>query len=239
MKKGGPDFIGIGAQKCGTTWLSAMLELHPEVSFPSGKEIHFWDAHCAKGLEWYLGLFGADNADKKQGEITPAYAILPESKVQKCFNAFPESKLFYTVRDPVERAWSSARMALSRAEMTLEEASDQWFLDHFRSQGSRMRGDYAHCVATWLEYYPPEQLFIMFYDDIKQRPREVLGTLAEHIGVDRSFYDQLGEGVLQERIFMGEPAPLRPALAEVLEVMYDGWREKLEPLIRRCPQLSE
>jgi hypothetical protein len=38
-----PHFVGIGAPRCGTTWVYAMLRLHPQVWIP-WKEIHFFDS---------------------------------------------------------------------------------------------------------------------------------------------------------------------------------------------------
>ncbi len=38
-----PDFIGIGAQKAGTTWLHRNLQAHPEVWMPPIKELHYFD----------------------------------------------------------------------------------------------------------------------------------------------------------------------------------------------------
>ncbi len=43
MSKQGPTFLGIGAQKAGTTWLSQQLSRHPEVWIAPGKEIHYFD----------------------------------------------------------------------------------------------------------------------------------------------------------------------------------------------------
>jgi hypothetical protein len=37
------DFIGIGAQKAGTTWLWEMLRQHPNVYFGPLKEVHYFD----------------------------------------------------------------------------------------------------------------------------------------------------------------------------------------------------
>ena len=38
-------FFGIGAQKCGTTWLHEYLRDHPEAKVPEvAKELHYWDA---------------------------------------------------------------------------------------------------------------------------------------------------------------------------------------------------
>lgn len=39
-----PDFIGIGAQKAGTTWLAANLFAHPLVWKPFRKEVHHFDS---------------------------------------------------------------------------------------------------------------------------------------------------------------------------------------------------
>lgn len=39
----GPSFLGIGAQKAGTTWLYRGLELHPDIWLPPVKELHFFD----------------------------------------------------------------------------------------------------------------------------------------------------------------------------------------------------
>jgi hypothetical protein len=38
-----PHFIGIGAPRCGTTWVFTMLRLHPEVWIP-WKELHYFDS---------------------------------------------------------------------------------------------------------------------------------------------------------------------------------------------------
>jgi hypothetical protein len=39
-----PNFIGIGAQKAGTTWLYDMLAQNPSVWLPPLKEVHFFDS---------------------------------------------------------------------------------------------------------------------------------------------------------------------------------------------------
>lgn len=43
-----PDFIGIGAQKAGTTWLYDMLAQNPSIWLPPLKEVHFFDYLDAK-----------------------------------------------------------------------------------------------------------------------------------------------------------------------------------------------
>ena len=38
-----PDFLGVGAQKAGTTWLYRNLQAHPEIWMPPIKELHYFD----------------------------------------------------------------------------------------------------------------------------------------------------------------------------------------------------
>jgi len=52
-----PDFLIIGAQKCGTTSLFYYLSQHPDLSLPKLKEIHFFDLNYEKGIDWYYSFF--------------------------------------------------------------------------------------------------------------------------------------------------------------------------------------
>ncbi|RYH02097.1 MAG: hypothetical protein EON57_10060, partial [Alphaproteobacteria bacterium] len=38
-----PDFLCIGAQKAGTSWLSSVLREHPQIFMPPVNELHFFD----------------------------------------------------------------------------------------------------------------------------------------------------------------------------------------------------
>jgi hypothetical protein len=39
-----PNFIGIGAPRCGSTWLHELLQSHPQVYVPQRwKEVYFFD----------------------------------------------------------------------------------------------------------------------------------------------------------------------------------------------------
>ena len=70
-----PNFLVVGAQRAGTTWLDAILRQHPEIYLPvKRKEIHFFDKNFSKGETWYSGFFPDDSAAsdyKAIGEITP------------------------------------------------------------------------------------------------------------------------------------------------------------------------
>lgn len=52
-----PDFIGIGSEKCGTTWLWDRLREHPAIGVPAPKELRFFAAR-------YLGTQPVSNATR-------------------------------------------------------------------------------------------------------------------------------------------------------------------------------
>ena len=66
-----PDFIAVGQQRTGTTWLHKVLGGH--VGLPTIKETDFFSKHYDKGLEWYGAFFGNCAADLPMGEIDPIY----------------------------------------------------------------------------------------------------------------------------------------------------------------------
>jgi hypothetical protein len=59
-----PDFIGIGAQKAGTTWLHRNLQAHPQIFTPR-KEVHYFDRKVKDRSKPVTRLFGKREPDKQ------------------------------------------------------------------------------------------------------------------------------------------------------------------------------
>lgn len=212
-------FLGIGAQKAGTTWLYEQLNRHPQLAFPLGKEAHFWNRpHDAAAVADYLDRLAHVNAIA--GEITPAYGMLPVETIREIYSHAPRLRLIYLIRNPIDRAWSSALMALQRAEMTIDEASDQWFSDHFHSAGSRKRGDYYSCLQTWRTVFPDEQLLVLRFEQIIAEPEWLLNRCFQHLGVSPQDPAQLRQQGCRVPVFTGPGHPLRPTLKPLLQGLY-------------------
>ena len=227
------NFLGIGAQKAGTTWIYAHLSRHPQIRFPAGKEIHFWDIYRNNGIDWWTGLFPDDHRKRKQGEITPAYATLDEPTIREIAALLPTLRVFYSLRNPIARAWSSALMALERAEMMIDEASYLWFLDHFKSAGSRRRGDYLSCIKRWQSVFPGEQILTIMFDDIMRDPGGVLAILCRHLGVDTSWVGEVPSAELALPVFAGPDHDLPEPLLVFLRVLYKPMIGPLSDLLAR------
>lgn len=220
-------FLGIGAQKAGTTWLYEMLRQHPDISFPLNKEVHFWNSpYSEQSIVEYFSKF--QHPSLCQGEITPAYAFLSTTTIEEIHRYQPALKIIYIIRNPIDRAWSSAKMALGRAEMEFHEASEQWFIDHFNSKGSLLRGDYETCLRNWLNVFDTNQILVLKFEDIKQAPDKILTQCCQHIGVQPFSTTQLESLTTDQRVFSTSEQNLSNNLQQHLLTLYQGKIDRLE-----------
>jgi hypothetical protein len=120
MTEHGPKWLGIGAQRCGTTWFTGLLIQHPQVDVGLGKYEHHVLYRFGLMREWndkakqrYQKTFASE--DIKLGEFTPYYlrsAWTPEIAL----DVLPEdAPLIVLLRDPVDRFASSLRHAMGTA----------------------------------------------------------------------------------------------------------------------------
>ena len=132
-----PDFLILGPQRTGTTWLYFNLHMHPEILLHRMKETYFFSTlgkpdnphfhyPCLEDyLDSYIEPLGerlkkhyiclrkslAFYRPKILGEATASYALLPEEIIVEIVRLKPNIKGIIMLRDPVERAWSHAKKA--------------------------------------------------------------------------------------------------------------------------------
>src|ERR1700676_3185895 len=96
-----PDFIAVGPQRTGTTWVHEVLK--PHLGLPRGiKETDFFLKNYAKGMQWYLEFFRGYPPQMLLGEVDPNYfgEDVVRERIEK---DIPGAKIVVTLRDPVER----------------------------------------------------------------------------------------------------------------------------------------
>src|SRR5262245_31681507 len=93
-----PQFIIIGAPKCGTSWLQGALGQHPNIIVVPD-EIEYFSSYLAKQpIEWYLEHFDeqvkALAASKAQhyllGEKSAHYCVLSREAIQTIRDLLPD-----------------------------------------------------------------------------------------------------------------------------------------------------
>lgn len=197
--KKGPHFIGMGAQKAATSWLFKMLSMHPDVYFPRGKEVAYWNAPFDKKahIRTYLEAFREGTAAAfggVNGDITPLYMIIPEEDIRFLHETLPDVKLLFVARNPVERAISGSDFHM-RFHADKVSSYDNLLVSPFITKC----GLYMTYLKNWMKYFPRNQLHIIIQDDIKSDPRGIMLQVAEYLDIDPSIWKDIPEKYLRQQ----------------------------------------
>jgi hypothetical protein len=217
-----PTYVGIGAQKCASTWLHRMLEAHPQVAVPEVKEIDFFSYRYDRGFQWYERCFvddeGSGKATQARGEISPSYFCEP-AVPERVASYMPEAKIIVSLRDPVQRALSNHRHEIRIGHLVGDDVSLERGLRNNPMYVEQ--GLYATHLKRWLKFFPRERILVVLMDDVEADPRGVCRTVYEFLGVDASF---VPPGV-DER-FNGSYATRSAALTRVKDTVYATTRSR-------------
>lgn len=183
-----PNLIIIGAAKCGTTSLHYYLNLHPEISMSSPKELNFFVAekNWQQGIEWYKSHFL--DSTKIRGETSPRYTACHTWKgvASRINSVVPKAKLIYILRDPVERIVSQyMQRKLSGSEhrsfdevLAQIDSSDQDYLS---------RSQYYRQLKEYLNYFSDQQILILTLEELSSHRSATLKKVFSYLEVDDSF----------------------------------------------------
>lgn len=206
-----PDFIIIGAQRCGTTSLYNYLTCHPMILPAFLKETHFFDLHFQKGVRWYQAHFPLAwyrNHQQQQiagnlitGEATPYYIFYPHAP-RRIFETVPDVKLILLLRNPVDRAYShyhhevkigvetlSFEEAIGREEERLAQettkilGTENCLSFNHMHHSYLTRGIYVDQLKHWEEFFSWEQLLILISEDFYENPYRTLAQVTSFLGL--------------------------------------------------------
>lgn len=177
-----PNFLCIGAQKAGTTWLYENLKCHPEIFIPDKRDLHYFDYNFYRPLSFYLNNF-KDQENKVRGEVMPGYGLLNTDRIGFVYSIIPNLKLIYLLRNPIERAWSHAIMRFTKFQgRSLSDISNTEFIAHFNSELSLKKGNYLKIIENWEKFFPEKSISFFFYDDIIEKPEVLLNEIFRFLG---------------------------------------------------------
>ena len=177
------DFIGIGAQKSGTSWAYTCLYEHPEVCIPV-KEIHFFSRpRYAEGKEWYEAHFKKCAEGKLRGEWSTSY-LYSEEAPERIHECYPNAKLLAILRNPTHRAYSQYRNAVRSGEIEKSKT----FLEYSAEEKSVWdQGLYTKQLNRYFKLFPREQILVLVYEDIKKDPIAFMRRIHEFLGIKPDF----------------------------------------------------
>lgn len=194
-------FAIVGAQKCGTTALTAFLASHPDICMAEPAETHFFDRSCYFGdgeppyAKFHQTVFRHYHGEPAAGWSTPSIMFV-RAAVERLARYNPELKVIALLRHPVERAFSHYRMQAAsgleplafRAALEREPARLEAGLD-FGQPGLLFsylaRGLYGPQITRLLDVFGPSQVLFVDSARLATRHHATLATVYDFLHVPR------------------------------------------------------
>jgi len=243
-----PNFLIVGAAKAGTTALYHYLQQHPQIFLTPLKETNYFalagkhldfrgpgDADYVNQLsvttsEAYRAQFDGVRNEVAIGEVSPLYLYHPEA-ASRIHSVIPEVKIIAVLRNPIERAFSAFLHLLRDGRETTRDFAEALDLEAERIAANWEHiwhylnmGRYHEQVKRYYDLFPPEQIKIDIYRDLRTRPLEVLRDNLEFVGVDTDFVFDTRQRYNEASL----PIELRPHLyPEIRERLIEEMRDEI------------
>jgi hypothetical protein len=204
-----PSFVIVGAAKAGTTALYWYLADHPQVFMSPVKETNFFafGVDDAGGLLYgdpelhrfpvrsfaaYEELFARSGNALAVGEASPIYLECPQSAA-RIREALPTARIICGLREPVDRAYSDYLMYLRARGRRLDPARDLTASSAWaRPESHWMQiSRYHEALSRYFDRFPPEQIHVFLFDDLKADALGCVRDVYRSIGVDPTFTPDL------------------------------------------------
>jgi hypothetical protein len=184
-------FIGIGAQRSGTSWLYENLMQHPSVVFPV-KETHFFsrEYNWSKGISSYWSIYEKmGERDLVTGELSTSY-LYSKNAIPRIYEWSSDVKIILSIRDRTSRTIS----AFFNYKLSGEIPKGSSF-----SEAIKLKPDiidfslYGKYLDMHFETLSRMSLFIFRLERATGSSQAILADIYDFIGIDSSFISKFSE----------------------------------------------
>jgi len=175
--------------KSGSSWISHILNQHPDIYMPPRKELNVFNPLNFQGKRnhYYtentdeIALYFSEAPERaKWGEFSPQY-FRDATAQKRIATEYPRAKIIIVLRDPIKRVQSHLQYdqefnRIIPAQLTPEQAIEAY--PYLLEQG-----DYADGIAEWLSHFPLKQIFICRLESAVQSPLEFSSDLFRFLGL--------------------------------------------------------
>lgn len=186
MRTNGPSWLGIGAQRCGTTWFTQLLLQHPDMSLSTKgrKELHLLyldllSAWSQDQKDAYRSLFA--DADGLAGEFTPYYLRALWVPLVATAVCRPSAPIIVLLRDPIERFASAMRHEFRRLQRRGETPSGEWV--RYIASDAQWAGMYATQLDGWKRVTGRRRLLVFQYEKVVVAPQQAVERVWKYLGL--------------------------------------------------------
>ncbi len=200
-----PNFIIAGVARCGTTSLYHYMKQHPEIGFSSQKEPKYFssmhlefphrgvgdntvDSMVVKDEKEYYKLFSNLGEHIAIGEASSDYLYFHKYTVAAIKKELGDIPIIFSLRNPVERAYSAYNNLVRDGRETLE------FMDALNAEEERIGNNWdwmwaykaGGLYADAIEHFQNEfsNVKVVLFDDLEEDLDKVLKEIFTFLKVD-------------------------------------------------------
>jgi hypothetical protein len=225
----GPAWIGIGAQRSGTTWFTGLLLQHPGFNLGRSdeKELHFFDRFMIDEPTERERREYVESFDRPcSGEFTPGYMRwlwVPRLVHETCGT---EITILVLLRDPIERFASAIRWYLDRRERKQPGATSggRWLKD--KGTDAIWGGMYASQLRAWTATFPRSRFVVEQYERAVDDPQGAVSRVWSRLGLPDHRVEPTSELTLKPTTTEPEPR-----FAELHDHLRSAYRSEVDELV--------
>jgi hypothetical protein len=211
----GPDFLVIGAQRAGTTWLHRVLSQHPALWLPPVKELHYFDKLDIErtilspkerrrlGLKrlasldpWLISFWFRARSDEWYASLFRGAQArgLIAGEITPAYATLDETVLrrIKRMNDKIKLIFvmrdpvDRAWSAVNNAAKKGVDASTvEKSIERAREWGTVARSAYADTIRRLEAVFPASQVHYCFFDDLRDQPEALTSDLLSFLGVEQ------------------------------------------------------
>jgi hypothetical protein len=180
-----PNFLYIGTAKAGTSWLVEAFAEHPDIFVPVAKDLDYFCHQYNLDEQWYLRHFAPADQQTAVGEISHDYFLFSETAARiHRFN--PEMRLIVTLREP-----GSLLRSFYRYSQLHSKLADEGFRTFANHPDVYRYVNYYDNLKPFYEIFPPENIFITYFEDLKASPSAFIADIYTFLKVDATFQPKM------------------------------------------------
>lgn len=250
-----PDFMIIGASKCGTTSLYNYLIKHPYITPAFKKEAKYFIFRYERGINYYKSFFPTKlkkwifskiyRRELITGEASPGYMFHPDV-AKKVHSILPNIKAIIMLRNPVDRAYSHYYHGIRKGieyysfKKALEIENDRLKGDFeklksgeinesrdYRRYSYITRGIYVDQIINWLKFFPKEQVYIIKSEEFFKNPSKYTQEVFKFLGLPNWDY------INYKKYNIGEYEELDEVTKKDLIEFYKPFNQRLYQLLEK------
>lgn len=137
-------------------------------------------------LKWYFSHFSSGR-NSLVGEASPSYSLMRPSEIRYLKDHFPDLKIIFLTRDPVDRMWSAIKRIWTFAYMkdAFQLGNDFWSLFKYMIKPSNLGfGMYAEIIDRWGKEFKQNQILHICYEDLMINKNSVEKQISDFLGID-------------------------------------------------------